>query len=405
MSHGPVARIDHAPREGWVVYGLRVLLNVVVTVPSVMVNQVIRVVRSTTVPAQVQSVRLRGITAAGPDAIGIVSMPSGPTSLRRWREWARGLAALAANPGDVAHLWGHTAVYVRQGGIVTLVLGFGPSDPVHTVLHSSGIVSGLEATPGAVHDDRAMLTSANVRTAEWAVSDAMAERFYQCLQAARRQTCPNQYTAVASVHRQYRLVSEWQEFSNCILWVADQFQESLGAVMLSNQVGPLEASRHNLIPVEQLRRSPTGPFWYPGEGSQSQLMTHYTAVGGVQLDFPHGGGLLAPTIGALPPSLQILMVGRTLFLVTGMVTTALDLYRGDVTSLVRFGGLASAFAALDQHPLPAALGGVQLLGSAFVLICPPAALNATNAVLLSVASLTAMNLPELASSVRRYLRW
>lgn len=94
------------------------------------------------------------------DAIGIVIQP-GPHYIEEY------IQLFMTNPEEVANLWGHTALYVRQGGQIVRVIGFDP----HRIMMVRDVLPGLlggwggrvsggrRGTTGVYYDEERMFRS------------------------------------------------------------------------------------------------------------------------------------------------------------------------------------------------------------------------------------------------------
>jgi hypothetical protein len=272
----------------------------------------------------------QGFAAAGPDAIGLVGIP-------RW------FTPGARVPEAVLDTWGHTALYVRQGGRVTTVLGFNPqmggSQLLPFLRNAGAVESGTAAVPATIGADAYLFTVTGARSIEYPVSSATAEALMSRLPSAGPVApggaTPPLYTARPAV---YQVCTG----SNCVLWAAEEAEAVLGGY-----IGP--ASRN--VSVTALGE---GGSVAARTASQGRFMQF---VRGVQ----RGEPAIVPPAATGPPvaagmsrGLQALKWGGRVFFVIGLATIPLEVLwapsgqkgRTAVGATAGFlGGLAAGAAA------------------------------------------------------------
>jgi hypothetical protein len=244
----------------------------------------------------------KGFAAAGPDAIGLVGMP----------RWGTQGARIIPEAG-VFDSWGHTALYVRQGGRVTIVRGFNPRTDgrfLLSFLRKSGAVeAGKAAVPAEIGEDAFLFTMTGARSIEYPVSPATAEALAGRLPSVGPVTpsgAPSTlYTARPAV---YRICTA----SNCVLWAAEEAEAALGGL-----IGPAAEG----VSVTALGE---GGTVVARSASQGRYMRF---VAGVQA----GEEAIVPAAATGPPvaagmsrGLQVLKWGGRVFFVIGLATIPLE---------------------------------------------------------------------------------
>ena len=114
---------------------------------------------------------------AGADAIGIIAIPRVNV----------GVSPLSPqfnlfDPAAPLDFWGHTAVYVRQGGRIVAVRGFNPatgspSALAELLVNASRVEAGQGALPAVLSSDAYLFTSNAARSLEYPVTGEQLARF------------------------------------------------------------------------------------------------------------------------------------------------------------------------------------------------------------------------------------
>jgi hypothetical protein len=280
----------------------------------------------------------QGFAAAGPDAIGIVGVP-------RW------FTPGARVPEAALDVWGHTAVYVRQGGRITLVRGFNPqmegSQLLSFLRSSRAVEAGTEAVPAAIGSDAYLFTLTGSRSIEYPVSPAMAEMFAGRLPptgpVVPGGATPPLYTARPAV---YQVCSG----SNCVLWAVEEAEAALG--------GPIGPAARG-VSVTALGEEGTV---VARTASQGRLIQFIRGVQAGEEAIAPAGATGAPVAAGMSRGLQVVKWGGRAFFVIGLATIPLEVALAPEGQRLRTGvGATAGFA-----------GGV-LAGAAAGLVCGPGA--------------------------------
>lgn len=278
-----------------------------------------------------------GLQAAGPDAIGIVGIP---------RLGSPG----ARIPESFAHLldsWGHSAIYVRQGGEVTIVRGFNPILQ-QLVGNTSAVRSGAGGVAAEISADAYLFTMTSARSIEYPVSPALAAELAGTLPPtgpiAPGGALPHQYTAMPAVEN---LPCQ----SNCGLYAVETAEAALGG-----RIGPSSSG----VPITEL--SSTGEA-VPRTASQGRLMRFFSQVEqGAEAAMPVPNATGAAVAGRMSTGLQVLKWGGRVMFVVGLATVPLEIILAPPGLRLRTGvGAGAGFA-----------GGLAA-GAAAGLVCGPGA--------------------------------
>ncbi|HEX7839183.1 MAG TPA: DUF4157 domain-containing protein, partial [Kofleriaceae bacterium] len=263
-----------------------------------------------------------GFKAAGPEAIGLVGVP------RLLTPGAR-LPETLAQLGDY---WGHTAIYVRQGGRITIVRGFNPAmegeQVISLIRNFRAVESGTTSVPAAVGADAYLFTYSGARSIEYAVTPELAAQLAGRLPAvgpvAAGSGIPVQYTARPAVF------GEPCVGSNCLLWAANEAEQALG-----HPIGP--AARG--VSVTALGE---GGTVLPGTASQGRFIQFTRAVEGGEAVI----GSEAAVASGMSRGLQVLKWGGKVFFVIGLATVPIEVALAPEGQRLRTAvGAASGFAS------------------------------------------------------------
>lgn len=269
--------------------------------------------------------------AAGDFAIGIVAIP--PASMNP--------LSPNFNPIDLAaplERAGHSAVYVRQGGRITIVRGYNPqmSTPSSfwNVARNQGeIFSGRMGVPGEITADAALFQSTAARSVEFPVTEAVAAKVAAELPALGPPGAgqPPLYTAPPSEYGRITGTEPGCMGTNCGLWATQQAEAALGG-----RVGIAGEPPIVDVPV-------------PGQASQGRLygMLGRAQEGAPMAEMPAATGPAVP--GQMSTGLKVLKWGGRVFLVGSIVKVGYDVWDappGEKTHVAVVGGagIAGGFA-------------------------------------------------------------
>lgn len=246
-----------------------------------------------------------GFAAAGENAIGIVAFP-------RYAP-GRFLAGMSSLVPEHPVLWGHTAVYVRQGGRIVAVRSYAPASLLQAA-RVPGVVSGMAEVPAGIYSEAGafdIFNVSNARSVEWAAAPDEVAAMLEALPEGRMygmgRAMPSgaQYTAVPGA-------SQACTGTSCIGWAFEQ-------------AGPRTQG-------------------LPQDYSQGRLIRAMTAMEG-------GEGV---AVGGLSRGMQVLKWGGRAMLVVGIVMVPVEVALARPEDRVRtgigatsgfFGGLAGGAAA------------------------------------------------------------
>jgi len=235
---------------------------------------------------------LRGFNSAGPDAIGIVGVP-------------RAFTAGARIPESTS-LWGHTAVYVRQGGNITTVRGFTVDSFLTTALNSGQIESGNLGVTATIANDSQLFTHTGSVSIEYPVAQELAESFVQSLPEVGSPTgsMPRLYTARPSV---------CNAGSNCGLWAITEAESALGGA-----IGP----RNTGVSVTALGEA--GAI-VEGTASQGRLMRFIQATISNSEHATIPGNATGPAVaGQMSRTMTVIKWGGRVMIVVAVATIPLE---------------------------------------------------------------------------------
>ncbi len=260
-----------------------------------------------------------GFQAAGENSIGIVAIP-------RWTP-SNVLARRVPPIPESLSIPGHTAVFSRVNGEITIVRGFGPASTADTVLNYPSLMGGKSSTPAEISADAWLFTKTTARSVEYPVTPEMARAFAQGL--------PEPGIPPAGMPQNYTfrpdLYGDTQAASNCVLWGCSQAEGALGG-----RVGPVNTSSSQGRLISAMKEGEFG-------------------------DLPKGTG--AAVVGEMSTGLKVLKVGGRVFLVVGAAATLYDIYSASPEERART-------AARDLSGFAAGLAA----GAAAGLVCGPGAI-------------------------------
>jgi hypothetical protein len=305
--------------------------------------------------------RVSGLAAAGESAIGLVALPR--VELNPFKPNFHML-----DPAAPSTLWGHTAVYVRQNGRISLVRGFSPDTHspggLATLLrNSAAIEAGTGSITSVVGSDAHMFASNAARSLEYPISPELAARYAQELDPVgqgRAVGAPGEYTARparwAAAHPEVQ--RPFCVAANCVQWAVEQVEGRLGGTVGRAGEGPITAlgSKGASVPGTS------------GQGQMMGLMTDVEAAGAAgrpnpAYGMPGAAGGAGPVAGSVPPGVKVMRIGGRVFLVAGVAAGAYEVYAAPPEERARTatgvgGGFAGGFA----------------LGATAGLVCAPGAL-------------------------------
>lgn len=234
--------------------------------------------------------RTYGFAAAGDSAIGFVAIPR------------------LGTPGQLipqsTSIWGHTAMYVRQGGRITIVRGFMPGNMIDTMMHAGQIEAGLRGTPAAIANDTRLFLNTGARSLEYAVSPELAAQAAKGLPEVGPirpgSGLPTEYTARPAVQN---ICTQ----SNCGLWAVEQMEGRLGG-----PVGPRPG-----VSVTALGE---GGAVVPRTASQGRLINF--TQGDTFAPVPSGTN---PTAGGMSTGFKVLRWGGRIMIVVGVALTVAEI--------------------------------------------------------------------------------
>jgi len=249
-----------------------------------------------------------GLAPAGDYAIGLVAIPpASPNPFGRYPNYT-----VLENPFELA---GHTALYVRQGGKITIVRGYNPrmrwGEPstIWDLLKDYGkIFGGKKGVSGDITEDFGMFRSTSARTVEYPVTPDVAAEFLGQLPPLGTPAPgePPLYSAPPSEYANTSGTPVGCEGTNCGLWATQKIEGPLGArVGLAGQDPIVD------IPV-------------PGQAAQGKLygmMDPSSSTPLIEMPGATGPGIR----GGVSGGLTVLQWGGRGFMVAGGVKMGYDI--------------------------------------------------------------------------------
>jgi len=271
-----------------------------------------------------------GFVAAGTDAIGLVGIP-------RW------FTPGAMVPESLSS-WGHTAVYVRQGGTISLVRGFTVESMLGTLRNAGAIESGLAGTPAMIANDAGLFTRTGAMSIEYPVTAELAESMARRLPTTGSPTgtTPATYTARPAI----RCIGP-----NCVLWAVGEAESAL-----RGPIGPR-------TPGVSVTAIGEGGAIVEGTASQGRLITLMRATSEAAEHATAPPSATGPAVaGGMTRGMQVLKWGGRVMLVVGVVMIPVEVAMAPEKERTRTAvGATSGF-----------VGGLAA-GAALGLVCGPGA--------------------------------
>jgi hypothetical protein len=306
--------------------------------------------------------RMTGLpgAAADTDAIGLVAIPRTNVTVSPLNPRFN-LPDLAA-PLDS---WGHTAVYVRQGGRIVAVRGFNPemgtpSSWLRMLLSGRQVKAGTAQLPAVLSEDAYLFTSTAARSLEYPVSADQAAAFLADLPATGpggRPGVPGSYTARPAVWAAENpgVAEPFCVASNCGLWAVERVEQSVrGPVGRAGQGTVTAVSEGSAV---------------PGTAGQGQLIGLLDEAAAAQAagrasPLAQVPGAVGPAVaGRVGTVLKVVKIGGRVLLVVGILAGAAEIWLAPPEQRNRVAaGVAGGFA-----------GGFAL-GATAGLFCGPGAL-------------------------------
>jgi hypothetical protein len=246
-----------------------------------------------------------GLNPAGEFAIGLVAIPPAqPNPFGRYFN-----LTVLENPLEYA---GHTAVYVRQGGRITIVRGYNPNSTIWELIKDYGkIFTGQKGVPGEITSDVGLFRFTSVRTVEYPVTPEVAAEFLEKLPPLGTPAPgePPVYSAPPSEYASKFGTPVGCEGTNCGLWATQKVEGPLGA-------------RFGVAGQEPIVDIPV-----PGQAAQGKIygmMKMDPKSEAPLVDMP---GATGPGIrGGVSPGLRVLKWGGRIFVVAGGVKLGYDIW-------------------------------------------------------------------------------
>jgi hypothetical protein len=273
-----------------------------------------------------------GFNAAGADAIGLVGVGSWFTP--------------GAYVPETISIWGHTAIYIRQGGQVTMVRGFSPQ-LLELIGNMKGVRYGSSTVPGAIGADASLFTLTGARAIEYPVSAELAARLAGKLPQPGP-VAPNSFQYTAEPASWARLNKPCVG-TNCLLWAANEAEAALGG-----PIGPASKG----VSVAALGKTQI----LPSTASQGRFIQFTRNVAAGEEAIAPGLASGAPVASGMSRGLQALKWGGRAFFVIGLATIPAE------TALAKPGDRARTFTGATGG----FLGGLAA-GAAAGLVCGPGA--------------------------------
>lgn len=316
-----------------------------------------------------------GFAAAGDTSVGLIAFPQ---------------AATPGHPILQSRLsWGHTAMYVRQGGQIVALRSYGPSSLLETLFTNrssgGGVIAGRTGVPASIYSESflpgrgiPMFTHTGARTIEFPISSQTAQGILEGMPDVGP-VRGGQYTGVPSANM-------FRCGQNCVAWAVSETEGALGG-----RFGPVTAAGQ---PTSVGSLGPHGapggaPFqssqgrmyaWMgetmeaAGQGGQPRTVIGFDSRTGarvvatladdgrVLVNALPEGAMQAPVLGQMSRGMQVLRWGGRVFLVVGVVA----------------GGYEIATAAPEQRArtavgVTAGFAGGFAAGAAAGLLCGPGA--------------------------------
>ncbi|MEM6928431.1 MAG: DUF4157 domain-containing protein, partial [Myxococcota bacterium] len=256
---------------------------------------------------------LRGIEGLGGSGLQsniVPAMRLGRAGFTQGLQNTIGLVAVPPNPG-------HTAVFVRQGGVITHVRGYMPRLDQLLLRHRTNygaVFRGEVAVPGRIANDASMFFKQSAQSIEYPVAAEIAEQFAKDMPRPGRPAVgqPQLYSAPPATHAARTGVQVGCEVTNCGLWAPGRMEEVLGG-----RVGVAGET-----PMTDIGKS--GQV-VPGSARQGKVMDTIGRIGQNAEAAPMKGATGRPVVGVAPRGLNLLKYGGQVFFVIGASATVLDI--------------------------------------------------------------------------------
>lgn len=256
--------------------------------------------------ASTQALGESGFAPAGPNAIGLVVEPRfGP-------------------------YLGHTALYVRRGGLITMVRGFNPDMQtlrglINVLTHREGMEKGTFPVASRITNDAGMFGVSNARTVEWPFSSKEILKFESEMpKLGLHSGQPPYYNASPAK------AGNPSTIQNCGLWAIRKIERAFNVVVGRPGGGSiLDAGKHGTA---------------PNTAHQPSIVSMVAEGDVAPLD-----GRPA-TVGGMSRTMRILRIGGKVFFVVGLVSGVAEIARakpgqGKRTAVGVGGGFVGGFIA------------------------------------------------------------
>jgi hypothetical protein len=232
-----------------------------------------------------------GFAATGLDSIGLIGFPRAGSGIG-----VQKIASFFEN-GLMSPLesFGHTSVFVRQGGRITIVRGFQPTS-WQTLSNISEIFS-KRPVPSSITNDLASFTRTTAQTVEWPVTAGSAEKM--AMHLSTLEPTP----AAGATHWVAHPTAQNASATNCVKWSTTTVESQLGG-----RIGTVGAD--GLVdPISQPA--------YEGQGLQGRFMQ--ATADGAETIAPLPGATADSAKGSMPRIYRILKWGGRAFVVVGIL--------------------------------------------------------------------------------------
>lgn len=262
-----------------------------------------------------------GFAAAGDTAIGIVAFPNADKANLAPKNMSRGRPLIPQS----RMLWGHTAIYARQGGRITVLRSFGPKSILWAgakdVLTGGGVRTGLTDVAGAWYHGGStptrgipMWTNTHAMSLEYPVTSQSMTKLVNSMPDVG--PSPVRYSGNPACGS-----------PNCILRALDIAED-----LIQGPIGP--STPEGPVSFKDLPRKGDTPV--KGASSQGRLIqtlksaNKVAEVGGDIGSVIHVGDELAiagaPVVGEMTTKMKLMRWGGRVFLVFGVASVPVEIY-------------------------------------------------------------------------------
>lgn len=345
-----IQRPNDGALNNWAVYGLEVLSGTFLgRLPGS--SQILSFTRQIVVNYLIgpPDFSQTGFHGSGGDAIGLIMVPSVYTGgINVWGLVRRALE----DPDALPEAWGHTAIYVRHNGIITIATGFGPS----TLSNSSAVVAGRDYATGRFDNALSMFNMVEALTIEFPLSRGTARTAAtqlrtlmgggpsdsipgQLVATTRRMdppmrdrdqrdlyyvTRPNNFENDDGSQRLIAQAIQNSRFTNCVRWAVTTLESIMGARLLAS----LARGRFSVLDL-----GPDHRVSAPNTSSQGRLIREVIYAsnrnnGNAMILRGTNGNTRRPTVSSYPETIRVLYAMRTFFLITSVLSAAAHFYSG-----------------------------------------------------------------------------